>query len=262
MILDPWRTHPLRMAIYNTVKPGDVVCDIGSGLGLLTFFALSAGAKHVYAIDCDTESLEVAIYYSKKHGVSDRISFIEGHSFNTVLPKKADVVICETIGSAAFDENILASLADAKKRMLKRGGKIIPSKIELYGAPAAFIGAKDTAKIETAIVSPKDLLCKPVRLMCVRTNTGFKTGIHVRHTFSKISAGRLSCIALWPRIEWTKGFITNASPTLPPTHWKQCILPLKAKQIEAGERIGFELIIRPDTSNTYEKTEILWRLCK
>lgn len=261
MILDPLRNYPLRRAIHETVKRGDVVCDIGSGLGLLSFFALSAGARHVYAIDCDTESMEAAIAYAQTHGVADRISFIEGHSFDVELAEKADVIICETVGSAAFDENILATLKDAKKRILKRGGKIIPARIELWGAPSSFVlGKKSETMIETSFVPGKELLCPPALLTRVKTKEGIRDTIRVKKTLKLKRPGVLNGLAVWPRIEWAKGCITDASPLSAPTHWKQCVLPVKPQKIDSGGKIRFELIIGPSEEDPCEQTRILWRL--
>ncbi len=134
MILDPMRTLPLKKAIERTVKKGDVVVDIGTGIGLLAFFACGAGARHILAVDCDRESLDVAKHLAKKFGFERKIEFIEGLSFLQNIKPKADVLICETVGSMAFDENILATILDGKKRFLKRGGKIIPGIVELWGA--------------------------------------------------------------------------------------------------------------------------------
>lgn len=283
MVLDPLRTNPLYKAIHKVVKRGDVVCDIGAGLGLLTFYALSAGARCVYAIDCDKDSLNVAIEFAKKHGVVDNISFIEGHSSDVYIGEKADVVICETIGSAAFDENILATLKDAKKRFLRRGGKIIPAVIELWGAPAtfkipsplwgeacpeSFDFAQDKLRrrgrgegiIETAIIKRKNLLCSPTLLAGINTQKKFRSGIHVRHNFIIKKNGKLSGVALWPKVEWSKDLITDASPLKPPTHWKQCILPNDVKPVRVGEKIHLELIIEPDPTDLKKQTEILWKL--
>jgi len=261
MILDPHRTNPLYKAIHKVVKKGDVVCDIGAGLGLLSFFALSSGASRVYAIDCDTESLNIAMDFAKKHGIADRISFIEGHSSDVYIGEKADVVICETIGSAAFDENILATLADAKKRLIKREGKIIPAAIELWGAPATLQipQSKDTV-IDTALVPKKNLLCKPKRLARIETRNKLAAKIHIDQKFIIMGNGELSGIAVWPKIEWTKGFVTDASPLKAPTHWKQCVLPDRHRAVKRGDKIKCEIIIQPDTSNPKEQTEILWKL--
>jgi predicted RNA methylase len=260
MVLDPLRTIPLQKAIEHIVRPGDSVCDIGCGLGLLSFFALSAGASQVFAIDCDAESLEVAVTQAKKHGLGNKIVFFEGHSSDIDFDKRVDVAICETIGSAAFDENILATLGDVKKHLLKRGGKIIPEIIELWGAPAVFRSRKAGKIIETARVAKEDLLSRPSCLVSIHTMRPFRTGIHVRKYFTVKKSGRPSGMAVWPRIEWTKGIVTDASPAKAVTHWKQCVLPVKTGFVKPSDRLNCELIIRPNLRNPKEETEVLWKL--
>lgn len=260
MVLDPRRTVPLQKAIDEVVKRGDVVCDIGAGLGLLSFFALSAGAKRVYAIDSDEESIDVAISFARKHGVSDRISFVKSHSADVWLPEKADVIICETVGSAAFDENILATLHDAKKRFLKPKGAVIPAVVELRGAPAAF-GRSISKKgmIDIAAVAPKGLLADPKTIARVVSAGPFGTMVHSKKTFTIKKEGVFSGIAVWPVVQWSRGIVTDASPHSPLTHWKQCVLPEKKVRVKNGDRIAFELIMGPDPSNPYDRTEILWK---
>lgn len=261
MVLDPLRTNPLDKAIHKVVKKGDVVCDIGAGLGLLSLFALSAGARFVYAIDCDGESIETAIAHAREHGVIGKISFIEGHSSDVYLPEKADVVICETIGSAAFDENILATLTDAKRRLLARGGKIIPAVIELWGAPATFQKPKTkTTMIDTVVIDSKRLLCKPKRLVRIVTQQKFSMKIHVKQYLTIKKAGIFSGMAIWPKIDWVGGIATDCSPYKPVTHWKQCVLPSDSRTMKPGDKIKFELIIRPEPHNPREQSEVLWKL--
>ena len=51
MVFDKSRVAAYRDAINETVKPGDVVADLGSGTGLLSFLCLQAGAARVHAIE-------------------------------------------------------------------------------------------------------------------------------------------------------------------------------------------------------------------
>ena len=57
------------------------------------------------------------------------------HSTRFELPGKADVLIHEQIGSAAFEEGVVENVVDLRDRVLKPGGKILPSRLRLYVEP-------------------------------------------------------------------------------------------------------------------------------
>ena len=57
------------------------------------------------------------------------------HSTEMDDPPRADVVVSETLGNYALEENIIDTLADARLRHLKDGGVIIPARIRQFVAP-------------------------------------------------------------------------------------------------------------------------------
>ncbi len=134
MLNDRIRMDAYQKAIFNSVRKGDVVVDIGTGTGILAFFACQAGAGRVYAIE-QSEIIETAKKTAKENGFSDRIVFINKKSEEVELPEKADMIITETIGCLGIDENIVCVLNDAKKRFLKRDGIMIPSNLSLLAVP-------------------------------------------------------------------------------------------------------------------------------
>jgi len=130
MVTDRVRSEAFLKAIVNTVKPGDVVIDLGTGTGLLSLFALTAGARKVYAIEQEV-IVEIAKQVAQVNGVSDQIEFVVGKSTDIELPELADVLITETIGNAGFDEGILTWMADARSRLLKPDARLIPNQLNL-----------------------------------------------------------------------------------------------------------------------------------
>jgi predicted RNA methylase len=142
MLNDRARTDGFVRGIFEVVKVGDVVLDIGTGSGILAIMAARAGARHVYAIEASTiaDAAQATIDATE---VADKITLIRGWSTNIDLPEKADVLVSEIIGNDPFDENILAVFKDAHKRHLHSGARILPGKIRVFALqvtiPASFL---------------------------------------------------------------------------------------------------------------------------
>ncbi len=136
MLNDRLRTSRFIAAIEQVVRPGDIVVEVGTGTGVLAVAAARAGAKHVYTIEAGAMAV-VARELVKANGLTDRITVVEGWSTVVTLPEKGDVFISETIGSMAFDENLLGIARDAVERHLKPGARMIPETLRLMGLPVA-----------------------------------------------------------------------------------------------------------------------------
>lgn len=120
-------------AIAKIVQPGDSVADLGCGFGVLGIQCLQAGAAHVSGID-RTDAIEIARETVRREGLGDSYTCIRASSFRAELPEPVDVVICDHVGFFGIDYGIIAMLEDARRRMLKHGGKVIPRQIALQVA--------------------------------------------------------------------------------------------------------------------------------
>ena len=136
MLADSERLTRYREAIGQVVQPGDVVADLGTGSGILAFLACAAGAERVYAIDSG-EVLAIARVLAQQNGLAERITFVAGSSETVELPEPVDVLVTETMGNLGVDEGMVALLADARKRLLREGGRVIPAEIAVHAAPVS-----------------------------------------------------------------------------------------------------------------------------
>lgn len=134
MLHDHRRTGAYLEALAAAVRPGDVVLDIGTGSGVLSVAAARAGARQVYAVEA-TDIAEVAASVFERNGVADRVTLLRGWSRHVELPEPADVLVAELIGNEPFEEEILETTLDARRRLLKPGARLIPRALTLLARP-------------------------------------------------------------------------------------------------------------------------------
>lgn len=119
-LIDEERTNTFAKAISTTVRPGDVVVDMGTGSGVLAMLAAHAGAKKVYAIEIDQSNIATLDAVFRANGLEDRIVLIQGDALKVDLPEKVDVIIGEMIATALIEELQVPAMNNML-RFAKRG---------------------------------------------------------------------------------------------------------------------------------------------
>jgi protein arginine N-methyltransferase 1 len=131
MIADAVRMEAYEEALRRAVFPGATVLDLGCGSGIFSFLALRLGAGHVYAID-PAPAIQVGMEIARENGASEDISFYQAMSTDIDLPEQVDVVIADLRGVLPFIESHIPSLIDARTRLMKVGGTLIPQGDSLW----------------------------------------------------------------------------------------------------------------------------------
>ena len=133
MLRDSLRMQRFRDAVMQTVRPGDVVLDLGTGTGILAMWAAEAGARRIFAID-PAPIVRVAARMARDNPGHERIEFIEAASQDVCLPEPVDVLISECMGNFFVTDDLAPVLRDAA-RHLREGARVIPQDISLHVAP-------------------------------------------------------------------------------------------------------------------------------
>ena len=278
MLADKVRMDAYRQAIFKTVKPDDVVVDLGAGTGLLSIWAIQAGASKVYAIE-KTDAIDLARRIAVANNCIDKIVFINENSMDTVLPEKVDVLLSETLGSFGVDENTLPFIIDARNRFLKKGGTLIPHQLDIYAAAVEdthsyqkldfwrhipdinFTPAFDlfSQKIMIETVDKKGLLSEPVLIasldLNILTDSSFAACVHMHIK----KAGTLHGVAGWFYAQLCNDVSIDTSPFKPSTHWQQALFPfrdaisvIKKDVLEWSVTVGGKQMNSDDTKIAYQ----------
>jgi len=140
MIADSARMDAYVEALRRSVTRESVVLDIGAGTGIFSLLACRFGARKVYAIE-PADAIQVAREIAEANGYADRIEFIRKVSTEITLPEQANVIISDLRGLLPFLGNHIASVADARARLLKPGGTLISQRDDVW---VAIVEAEET----------------------------------------------------------------------------------------------------------------------
>lgn len=267
MLHDTARMDAFRRAINASVKPGDVVVDIGCGSGILSFMACEAGAKKVYAIE-GGPVIDVARELAIDNGFDDRIEFLGGWSIEVGIPEPADVLISETIGNAGIDEGIVAWTVDARRRLLRPGAVLLPQRLRLWVAavesfddhalvsdwratslPYDYSAAHRRAARTLWFVdlTPNNLLGQPELAADIDLMTATDDTISSAGQLQVDREGTLHGLACWFDSLLCPGVTIDNMPPRTESSWSHGFLPLAEPiEVSAGDQFTWELSVSAD----------------
>ncbi|MBI4978027.1 MAG: methyltransferase domain-containing protein [Spirochaetes bacterium] len=241
---DAVRNRAFHDALQKTVRPGVTLLDVGAGTGFLSFIASRMGAK------CHLVEQENIITLARSIGDLNGIkncTYRHEHSTKASYKGKVDIIVSETLGNYAFEENIIESI-ESVRHMLKPGGVIMPSSLRQFIAPVITPRLYDGINIWDTI--GYDLDMSPAKAMSLNNmyvktvlpdDIGgesnarqwdavdfYKKSKSVRNGNIRwsLKSGTVYGFALWWESTLAEGVTLSTSPFAPLTHWEQIYLPL------------------------------------
>lgn len=291
MLRDKPRTAAYQkfMQQNSNLLKDKIVLDVGSGTGILSLFAASAGAKQVFAVEASSiADLSQSIIEENK--MEDKVKVIKGKIEEVSLPvDKVDIIISEWMGFYLLHESMLDSVIFARDKYLAEDGLMIPSDAVLYMTPVNMssyvaenilfwdnIYGYNFSSVKYAVLGNK--MCEPTitcieKSQCVAEPEIFceldlKTVIMkdiqninqtLSYTFTK--PGLVHGFASWFDVEFkgpiaappdqgTKIVTLSTSPATRQTHWKQTVIFLPASMtVDEGDQITAIIDLSQDEGN-------------
>jgi len=281
MLKDDVRTRSYRNSILNNkhLFKDKVVMDVGCGTGIMSLFAATAGAKHVYAID-NSAILEQAREIVKDNGFAEVITCIRGKveevELPAHLPQKVDIIISEWMGYFLFYESMLETVLYARDKWLNPGGILLPDRASL-----SVVGIEDQdykeekinwwdsvwgynmscirklAMLEPLVdtVDHNSVVTDAQEIFVVDLNTVTKEQLSFKVPFSLTATRNDHCHAFVVYFDmWFtpchKPIHFSTGPHAKYTHWKQTVFYLnEVLMLSPGDVVTGTLSAKPNSKN-------------
>lgn len=279
LIADRIRNQAFHDALARVIRPGETrVADIGAGTGLIGLMAAKLGAREVLLY----EAAEVA-------GVADAVirrnrarvcHLMPCHSTEMEDPPRVDVVVSETLGNYAFEENIIDTLSDARRRHLKNGGVMIPARVRQYAVPVISdrihreLMVWDEVGLGIDLVDAREMSLNNVYVRSFAMNELLEDGAAAKvwdsvtlgsdrkgtrrgeASWKLASAQTVYGLAYWWEADLIEGVTLSTAPDAPRTHWEQLYFPLRTPmQLDADETV---LVTLRSRSSEETGTHLAW----
>lgn len=284
MLADGARMAFYHRAITRTVRPGDRVIDLGTGTGILAGFAARCGTAKVYAVD-HSEILDYAKEIAAHNGVKN-ITFVGRHSSEFTLEDRVDVIVHEQMGDCLFDEAMVPNVTDLRDRLLKPGGRIVPSRFELYCEPVKLrddrvvpflwelnvfgydYGCMEQHRPDDAAYYQRSssdgtlvehFLGEPEPALTLDLQTVQPTDLPRELSFTRtaVRAGRLDALVVYftARVDDDLGLSTSPTAAGRAPHWGFRLLRVDREPVQAGDRLDLKLRVgRWEDTDTWRWT--------
>ncbi|KAH9509040.1 Protein arginine N-methyltransferase 3, partial [Bulinus truncatus] len=253
MLKDKVRTEGYRDFMLKNphLFEGKTVLDVGCGTGVLSMFAVTAGARHVVAVD-QSSIIYQAMDIARENNIHEKITFVKGRLEDVNLPiEKFDVIISEWMGYFLLFEAMLDSVLWARDRYLKPDGCVYPDRFsmliagicdpdlqssklgfwdDVYGFKMSCMKSMVVDEVSVRLVKPETLITEPaviktIDLMNCRVESlDFSTQFCLTCT----SDADMTALVGYFDTSFDAKCHTKVSfstgPQAPPTHWEQAVM--------------------------------------
>jgi protein arginine N-methyltransferase 1 len=240
--------------------------DVGTGTGVMAFFAAAKSPRKIYAIDHSKRMLEYARAAAEANGIAN-VTFVESLSHRFCPVEPIDVIVQEQMGIALFDEGMVEAILDLRDRCLKPGGHILPAKFEFYLEPVQLVEQERIPLIQElrthglrfppSPIAPKSahyfreiyprdvefLLCDPESVFAFDLTTLTLEKVPSRLTVSKpiVRHGQLDGICMYFKAAFDDDISFSTGPQAPKTHWPMLLRRTPARRYDVGQTFSMQV---------------------
>lgn len=248
MLHDEERSELYDKAITHVISPEHLVLDVGTGSGLLSMMAARAGGRQIIACEGQPTVADVARRVIARHGHADTITVVPKMStamrVPDDMPRRADVLVTETVDCALLGEGILPTITHAREHLLTDdaiimpcGGRVFAQLVEspslyrknhvgqLYGFDFTEFNELSSIEYFDSRLRHHEhrVLSEPIEVFKFDFYRDTAEPRRAEFVVPPSASGTCHAVVSWFELELLPGVSLTNSPSTPNSHWKQAV---------------------------------------